>query len=106
MPLIPSTTFLKIGASDAQIDVEQFVSAHREKVAELIKEDELGNSLARKRCFHVVVLWITEQLFRDAAGWEWIQYDIVKKRGGGTFGWPSNTSRHNLQNGIIWQGLA
>ena len=67
------------GASDVQLEVEQFTQAHIPSVVHLLKQQELGQFLTRARGFHVVTHWVAETLLSKASEWEWTHYDRVKK---------------------------
>ena len=63
------------GAGNAQLDPKAFVQTHLPKVKEMITKQSLGQFLTRKRRFHSVGRYITEELLRDAADWEWVHWD-------------------------------
>ena len=46
------------GASDVQLEVEQFTQAHIRAVIHLLKQEERGQFLAWTRGFHVVTRWV------------------------------------------------
>ena len=74
------------GASLHQVDMDHFVDAHTDEVAQLLSQEPLGNWLTRARRFHVITRWVAEQVLAEAPAWEWIYWDSVQKQ----------TSTHHL----------
>ena len=73
------TDLVNCGASDVQLEVEQFTQANVSSVVHLLKQQELGQFLTRTRGFRVVTRWVAETLLAKASEWEWVHYDRVKK---------------------------